>query len=132
MCVAINRNALMYIYDMSCKLLIYIYCLCHLCNCNHRLQNVVHNKLLTVLTFIYIIIYCLLIHDRNYHWKWFFCQVAIYNHRLDIDSLWWAGRHQSVTNKAKLHGSLRRWVKLVCVIVTYALSFLFGRDFYLK
>jgi hypothetical protein len=63
---------------MSCKLLIYIDSLCHLCNCNHRLQAVVHKQILTVLTFIYIIIYCLLIHDRNCHWKWF-CNC---NHRL--------------------------------------------------
>jgi hypothetical protein len=66
------------------------------CNCNHRLQTVVHKKILTVLTFIYLIIYCLLIHDGTYHWKWF-CNC---NHRLQT--------------------------------VTYVLSFLFGRDFYLK
>ena len=61
--------AMHYCIFMTCHatLPICIDSLCHLCNCNHRLQTVVHKNVLTVLTFIYIIIYCLLIHDRNYH-----------------------------------------------------------------
>ena len=106
--------------------------------------------LLTVFTFIYIIIFCLLIHDRNYYSKYFF------SGQVTICIRWWniefSMERRSAPKFHKLNEAARKFTTLgqscVCHIkmqnaVIYItsrllfhcsirLAFLLGRDFYLK
>ena len=119
--------AMHYCICMTChaKLLIYIDSLCHRCNCNHRLQTVVHKKIIDSFNF-YLYNYLLFVNS----WQ-----------KLPLKDIFWV-KLRFITNDwisilyggqvgANVSQTKRRRVNLVCVIVTYVWYF-FSEEFSFK